>query len=441
MPTENAPADFYRTNEGLGIWEHRGKVAAVGIGHSPTARRWDGQAETSIGAWTLMAIRNAIEDAGITPDQVDGLVLDPSTTTGAWWPEGDPLPEDVLSQFQPGENPMDGVASLSGDWILNNMPELSNVTFKMNGPVCMSNSICVAAESVGRGLTSVCLVVKAWHNFPGRYYQGGRNAQNTVEGPGVWTNPWGTSAGTNDGFQFTEYMDKYNQSHDKMAAFIVNSKRNGLMFPEGFFAQHRPDEVTVEDYLNARWIVEPLNLFDHDMPIHVAVAYVFASAEKAADMAQKPVYILNHATTRPPFALRPTLELAERATDATARKLYEGSGTTAADLDFENMYDGFATFHNYHLEGLGFAGIGRGEALDFYQGDISIEGPTPISPSGGNVGAGRTRIWMHTDSILQIQGRAGDRQVHLKGGQPEVGVSGGPMPQMGDFMIWASDAD
>ena len=110
-------------------------------------------------------------------------MLDPSTTTGAWWPEGDPLPEDVLSQFQPGENPMDGVASLSGDWILNNMPELTNLTFKMNGPVCMSNSICVAAEAIGRGLTSVCLVVKAWHNFPGRYYQGGRNAQNTVEGP------------------------------------------------------------------------------------------------------------------------------------------------------------------------------------------------------------------------------------------------------------------
>ncbi|MCY4615559.1 MAG: hypothetical protein OXC71_04095, partial [Chloroflexi bacterium] len=135
MPTENAPADFYRVKEGLGLWEHRGKVAAVGIGHSPTARRWDGQAETSIGAWAQVAIRNAIEDAGITPDQVDGLVLDPSTTTGAWWPDGDPLPEDVLSQFEPGENPMDGVASLSGDWIANNMPELTNLTFKMNGPV------------------------------------------------------------------------------------------------------------------------------------------------------------------------------------------------------------------------------------------------------------------------------------------------------------------
>ena len=441
MPTENAPADFYRTQENPGLWEHRGKVAAFGIGHSPTARRWDGQAETSIGNWMRIAIRNAIEDAGITADQVDGLVLDPSTTTGAWWPEGDPLPEDVLSQFEPGENPMDGVASLSADWIVNNMPELTNVTFRMNGPVCMSNSICVASEAIGRGLTDVCLVVKAWHNFPGRYYQGGANAKNTVEGASVWTNPWGVSAATPDGWTFREYMAKYNQSHDKMAQFIVNSKRNGLMFPEGFFAQHRPDEVTVEDYQNARWIVEPMNLFDHDMPIHVAVAYVFANTDRAPDMKQKPVYVLNHASTYPKFGLTQGLENAEASTDSTARKLYHGSGLSAEDLDFENMYDGFTTFHNYFIEGLGFAGIKRGEALDLYQEDISIDGPNPVSPSGGNVGSGRTRIWMHTDTIMQLQGRAGDRQVKLKNGQPEVGVSGGPMPQVGDFTIWGVTPD
>ncbi len=48
-----SPASMYRTEEGLGVWEHRGKVAAVGIGHSPTLRRWDGKADTSVGAWSL----------------------------------------------------------------------------------------------------------------------------------------------------------------------------------------------------------------------------------------------------------------------------------------------------------------------------------------------------------------------------------------------------
>ncbi len=72
------------------------------------------------------------------------------------------------------------------------------------------------------------------------------------------------------------------------------------------------------------------------------------------------------------------------------------------------MYDGFTLFHVFHLEGLGFAGVKRGEALDLFEHeDISNEGPNPISPSGGNCGSGRTRFWMHTDCIQQIQGRAG----------------------------------
>ncbi len=71
MTAENAPQAMYRTKEGLGVWEHRGKVAAVGVGHSPTARRWDERPETSVGAWSILALRRAMEDAGVSPDQVD----------------------------------------------------------------------------------------------------------------------------------------------------------------------------------------------------------------------------------------------------------------------------------------------------------------------------------------------------------------------------------
>ena len=100
------------------------------------------------------------------------------------------------------------------------------------------------------------------------------------------------------------------------------------------------------------------------------------------------------------------------------------------------MYDGFALFHQFHLEGLGYRGVKFGEALDFYQTDISIEGPNPVSPSGGNIGSGRTRFWMHTDCIQQLQGRAGARRV--TGVKPEIAVSGGPMPLGGNFTVWSA---
>src|SRR5262249_54095713 len=82
MSIPMTPNAWHRIKEGLGIWEGRGKGAATGVGVSPTARRWDGKPETSMGALTIMAIRKAIEDAGITPSQIDGIVMTPESSTG-----------------------------------------------------------------------------------------------------------------------------------------------------------------------------------------------------------------------------------------------------------------------------------------------------------------------------------------------------------------------
>ena len=159
MTTQSPPASMYRSTEGLGQWAHKGKVAAVGIGHSPTYRRWDGSPEHSVGANSILALRRAIEDAGVSPDQIDGLVIDPITTTGAHWPEGTPIPMDVVNAYNQTDDPLDGIAKLSAEWLLKNMPELSNVKFTMYGTGCMSHSIVVAAQaSVVVGIVIVAVV-------------------------------------------------------------------------------------------------------------------------------------------------------------------------------------------------------------------------------------------------------------------------------------------
>ena len=350
---------------------------------------------------------------------------------------------DVVNAYNPTDDPLDGIAKLSAEWILKNMPELTNVKFTMYGTGCMSHAIVVAAQAVGEGRTHTCLVLKSWHNLEGRYNQSGISAQDAVPGTFAMTpgrTLWGAPGSYGTALQFAEYCRKYGKSHDMMAPFMENSRRNGLLFPEGYWAQHRPEQLTPEDYLNSRWIAKPACLFDNDIPIMVSGAYLFTTAERAQDMKQKPVYILNHASSRgTPRSILPTLDEVEAETAATGRKIYEGAGITADDLSFENMYDGFSLFHQFHIEGLRYRGMQNGDALDFYQTDISIEGPNPILPSGGNIGSGRSRFWMHTDCIQQIQGRAGARAVI--GVKPEIAVSGGPMPMGGNFTVWSATPD
>jgi acetyl-CoA acetyltransferase len=440
-----------RVADNPGVWPHRGQVAAVGIGHSPTLRRWDGDPQKAIGAWVILAIRRAIEDAGVNPAEVDGIVFDPTTTTGAFWPEDEPVPADFLAAFENTSDPFDGLIQLSSEWLVKNLPELTGLKFTMLAPVCMSMAVGAAVESIGRGMGEVVLAVKAWHNIPGRYGHRGPHANDTISGPMKYGSEWlagppvyGTAQ------QFERYLYKYNKTHDMMAPFVVNSRANGLKFPEGYWAQHRPSPLTTEEYLESRWVAEPANLYDNDIPIHTACAFLFTTAARARDLRQPPAYVLGHAsggvdpgaTGWGPFKSRGVLETLEEAQEWSARtaaRLYEGSGITAPDVDFENAYDGFSLFHVFWIEGFNFFGIKEGEALDFFASqDFTINGPTPISPSGGNIGSGRTRFWNWSDTIQQIQGRAGERQIKK---DANIGVAGSFMPLWSTFATFSKTPD
>ncbi len=439
-------ASLYRTTEGLGRWPARGQVAAVGIGHSPTLRRWDGDPETSVGGWAVLAIRKAIADAGVDPAKVDGLVMVNGTSTGGGWPADQPIPEDFLARFERTDDPLDGLTKLSPAWILKNIPELTGIKFLMLAPSCITMALTAAIEAVGQGLATTCLAMKGWHNLAGRYTAGGPNAIATVSGQRKWETALAGPGCYGTAMQFQRYLHLYGKTKEMMAPFVVNSRANGLLMPEGYWAQHSPKPLTKAEYNAAPWVAEPANLLDNDLPIQSCAAYLVTTAERARDMAQKPAYVLGHAGAGSvnngvylPVAPRSTvlnLEEVEELCASTGRKLEEASGVAGAEFRFENMYDGFSLFHVFHIEGLGFAGLKRGEALDFFQDDIGLTSPHPVSPSGGNIGGGRTRFWMHTDSIQQIQGRAGARQISVPA---DVGISGGHLPNWTNFIVWSAE--
>ena len=430
MATEYWPNSRLRTKAGLGVWEHRGKVAVAGIGFAPTMRRWDGtDLSNAVGALTIVAAQKALDDAGITKDQIDGVVACPIGMGDAWGgPGGRPY-------FDPPYDTEDGLSGTSADWLVKNMG-LTNVKATAHATGCFNTAMSVGAQVVGDGLASTILVIRGMGNPPGRYHQ----APDTNYTAGrQWTAPFDWRLEPLVAYGFDRYCRKYGKTHEMVGPFVLNQRRNGLLMPEGYYAQHRPEQPTMEDYLNARWVVKPMCIMDMDMPIQTACAFLVTTAERAKDMKQKPVYILNHCSQRGVVrSSTETLDETEAFSDNIAAMCYEGSGLTASELDIFNPYDGYTLFTQYFLDAFGWHGVKRGEALDFYAGDISVEGPHPFSSSGGNNGNGRTRCWGQYDTIQQLRGQAGKRQVKIKA---ETGIAGAFTPGTSDWTVYSTSPD
>src|SRR6267142_54045 len=282
-----------RDKDGLGVWEHRCKVAIAVYGHSPVDRRWDGTSlDKTLGAYSILACQKAMDDAGVTPDQIEGVVCCDSHIAGGsggsasqWAPR---------PYFAPPYDSEWGLTLINAQWLIEQM-RLPNVKFAPTGVPTISEMVGMAAQAVGDGLCHTCLVIYPTGNLEGRYRRGGENADDYARGARQWTAPWGNHGGNDfiNIFPHGQYCLKYGGKHDDLAPFVLN----------------------------------PLRLWDCDRPVNASAAYLFTTAERARAMRQKPVYVLNHSQHN--FRKRTTqedLDEIEDWTDRAARRMYEGAG-------------------------------------------------------------------------------------------------------------------
>jgi acetyl-CoA acetyltransferase len=411
------PSDYKwrRDKDGLGVWEHRGKVAVAGYGHSPVDRRWDGVSmDKTLGAYCMLACQKAMDDAGVTADQVDGVICcdshiaGPSGGSASRWA---PRP-----YFAPPYDSELGLTLVNAEWLIKNMG-LKNVKFAPTKVPTIGEMVGMASQAVGDGVCTTCLVIYPCGNLEGRYRRGGENAEDYAKGARQWTVPWGNHGGNDfiNTFPHNQYCLKYGGHHDDLAPFVINQQKNGMLTPWGFNATHGIEPITVEDYKSSRFILNPLRIWDCDRPVQASTAYLFTTSDRAKDMRQKPVYVLNHSqhNFKQP-STQADLDVIEMWTDRAAKRMYEGAGLGPKDVDIFNPYDGYSVMTQFYLEAFQWHGVKRGDAFAFYAGDISVHGPHPFSSSGGNLGTGRVRSAMYTDSIEQLRGTAGARQVKVR---------------------------
>ena len=156
--------------------------------------------------------------------------------------------------------------------------------------------------------------------------------------------------------------------------------------------------------------VEPFRELDCASPVDGAVAFIVATAEKAARMKQPPVYITAGAQSMVSNVqfktsyYRPSIT-ALHATEAVAKKLFSRAEITHKDIDVLQVEDAFAPLVPMQLESLSFCEQGKG--VEFIEGGkrIGVDSELPVNTSGGSIGEGHLHGMNHiAEAVHQLRG-------------------------------------
>jgi acetyl-CoA acetyltransferase len=276
----------------------------------------------------------------------------------------------------------------------------------------VGQSFIEAVRAVEAGACDYALVFRALHSPKGSY---GFTRQAGARGRAQFSAPYGVYAPSMFAPWWHEYRDRYGTgSREQMATFVVQERKNGLLYEHGYWRQRGASELTVQEYLSSPIVSTPMCMLDCDIPVQGCAAFVITTVDRAAGLPGPPAYVIG--VSSPPLAasgrvVELTYEREREGGARIARELWRDSGLGYSDVSVANLYDGFSIITMFWLEALGFCQ--PGEAFDYIQdGRIALDGQLPLNPSGGSLGAGRMHGAAHlVDSIQQVQGRAGARQV------------------------------
>jgi acetyl-CoA acetyltransferase len=366
------------------------RAAIVGIGQSRIMRRTD----LPLGLFADEAARIAIADAGLDISQIDGIACVPN------------------QPFERDFTPTDGVDFVSRSYLMRTLG--IETRWAANCDMILGQSMIEAVNAVEAGMCNYALVFRALRSPSGRY---GRTRTEDFGGPAQYMAPYGRFPPTDWAPMWHRYQDTFGRgSREEMAPFVVQARRNGLLWDKGYWAQFKPEPLTTEQYLNARMVTTPFSILDCDLPVQAAGAFVVTTAERARDLKQKPAYVLGRAGAYFPTVENVlfqgfTYDHQVHAGSKVAGDLWRNSGLRASDADMAMVYDGFSFIAILWIEALGLCG--PGEAFDFIKdGRIALNGEMPLNTNGGSLGCGRVHGIAHfMESVLQIRGDAGPRQV------------------------------
>ena len=353
----------------------RDRAAIVGIGQTEFSKE-SGRSELQL---ACESTRAALDDAGLSPREVDGLVT---------------FSMDSSDEIEVARNL--------------GIPELSLFTRIPYGGGAACGVVMQAAMAIATGAADVIVCYRAFNERSGMRFGGPGMASATLPPFLDMYGPYGLLTPASwVALHARRYMHEYGVTNEDFGRISVVDRKHAATNPAAWFYQ-RP--ITLAEHQQSRWIVEPvLRLLDCCQESDGGVALVVTTPERARDLRQAPAMIVAAAQGaaddgelmmsyyRPKITGLPEMGV-------VAKKLWSTSGLTPADIQTAFLYDHFTPFVLVQLEELGFCG--RGEAKHFATVEnLSIGGRLPINTSGGLLG----EAYIHgmngiTEAVRQIRG-------------------------------------
>lgn len=360
-------------------YDHRDRCAIVGIGQTDYSR-FSGRSDLTLACQAALA---AIDDAGIRPVDIDGIIR---------------CDMDTVRQ-------VDLVEALG-------MP---NVTYWADvgpGGVAAAAMVGQAVAAILSGQATSVLVFRELNGRSGRRYGLAAETSTTVGGFGSYDEfymPYGLLTPGQVFAMFAQrHISEFGTEPSQLARIPLACRARANANP---LAQMRDKSMTLDDYLAARIISTPLRLFDFCLETDGACALVVTSTERARDLPQPPAMIraVAQATTPSPQPgiMYPVLardDITELPAKAVADVLYRRAGLGPEDIDVAQFYDCFSITVLLQLEDWGFCAKGEGGPF-VDSGAIDLNGSLPINTGGGHLSEGYIHGLNHVvEGVRQMRG-------------------------------------
>ncbi len=354
------------------------RVAAVGFGQTyHRSRRDDVNGIEMIGE----AVRAALDDAELTLDDIDAIVI------------------GNMDHFE--------AVNYVDTWSVEGSGAVMKPIFKVTTGGTTGTTVGIAGyHHVASGLFDVILAI-GWE----------KNSESDTTGAIITC-----SEPIYDRFSFSgalpglaveasAYMKQYGVTEKDAARVAVRDRRHGSLNP---YSQLRT-EVTIEDVMNSTMLSWPVKLLDICPRTDGAAAVIFAGEQKARSISPRPAWVLATSVRHANCFFGDVDYTANDSLELATRELFGNVGIREPlkELDVVELYQPYTFAGLKWIEYMGICGPGESAQL-VWDGATDLGGELPFNPSGGVLCTnciGATGLLRIGEAALQIQGKAGQRQV------------------------------